>query len=56
MERWKTYQGNDNLTIRVGFELVRWDLRTELHVVVYLPVNSKDTFSIVADERLSTGF
>lgn len=51
-----THQRYDGLAIRMSFEVVlRFQTLLELEMVVDLPVNSKDDFSIVTDERLGTG-
>jgi hypothetical protein len=51
-----TYQGDDNLTVGVSFELVRGNLSAKRFVVVYLSVDGENKFSIATDEWLSTGF
>lgn len=52
----KTYEGDNDFTIRVGLELVRLlERRAQLDMVVDLAVDREDELAVGAHERLRAG-
>lgn len=49
------HQGEDDLAVRVGFELYFWgEALAQGNVVVYFTVDGEDDLSVLAEEGLGT--